>query len=210
MSKCHITSENIKTHIFFFFWTSVLIYQMLSWDLCCYVLHKFVYNNKKLFEWLNFEIYLIAELVCLFAENYNNLLSKVICFSFLWSVVAHLPCDLLRQSGHFWRKKGKKLGPLTCCSCCHIFDFLFSYSSCHPQPFCCSLEYVLWMSIVLQRICPPLPLKMFPPTELGSELYIANLDWPQRREIQVRCIFFLRRVFFLLLLKISDNWLTKS
>ena len=110
MSKCHITSENIKTHIFFFFWTSVLIYQMLSWDLCCYVLHKFVYNNKKLFEWLNFEIYLIAELVCLFAENYNNLLSKVICFSFLWSVVAHLPCDLLRQSGHFWRKKREKVG----------------------------------------------------------------------------------------------------
>ena len=105
----------------------------------------------------------------------------------------------------FGEKKGKKLGPLTCCSCCHIFDFLFSYSSCHPQPFCCSLEYVLWMSIVLQRICPPLPLKMFPPTELGSELYIANLDWPQRREIQVRCIFFLRRVFFLLLLKMSDN-----
>ena len=55
-------------------------------------------------------IFLIAELVCLFAENYNNLLSKVICFSFLWSVVAHLPCDLLRQSGHFWREKREKVG----------------------------------------------------------------------------------------------------
>ena len=135
MSKCHITSENIKTHICFFFWTSVLIYQMLSWDLCCYVLHKFVYNNKKLFEWLNFEIYLIAELVCLFAENYNNLLSKVICFSFLWSVVAHLPCDLLRQSGHFWRKKGKSWDLWPAAAAVISSTFFFHILLAFPNPF---------------------------------------------------------------------------
>ena len=150
--------------------------------------------------------HLIFELACLFAENDDNL--KWTFSELLWSAGAHLPCDLLRQSGHFWKKQKKveTSGLLLLLLLSYLLVSL-PYSSCHPQLFYCPLKYLFMDEYFLAKNWPalaPQDVSIHHTWQRIVNMNIANLDWPQRKgETGIRCIFSPAGYF-------SVNWLPKS
>ena len=100
MSKCHITSENIKTHVLEFTFGCKDHYM------------SNVYPDALKTYSSNMQLYCYNPF---FSEKDRNqqsldyfLFLSLFVYLFFWSAAAHLPCDLLRQSGLL--KKERKVG----------------------------------------------------------------------------------------------------